>query len=511
MLRLDRLAGELGVSLDALIPFGRDAVKLAAAPGTPRGRCILVSSITPTAGGEGKTTLAIGLADALRATGERAVVALRQPSLGPFFGIKGGGAGAGRAALTAAERVDVHFTGDLYAIAAAHNLLAAMIDNHLHHATELAIDPRSITWPRAIDMNDRALRRIVVGLGDVVRETGFVATAASEVMAVLALARDREDVEARLARIVVGARRDGSPVTARDIGAVGAMMVLLADAMLPNLTTTLEGTPAFVHAGPFADIAHGSSSAIATQSALSLADWVVTEAGFGFDLGGEKFFDIVCRSAAFDAAVVVLVCTVRSLIEHGDGAIDRGVPNLAAHVAAARCFGKPVVIAVNRHADDRSEDLRAIERFGVQLDVPVVESDAFARGAAGSLALARTVIDQAREPAPLRFLYQLTDSPRHKLLAIATRMYGARDVSWTVEASRQLDAAVALGADGWPVCVAKTPRSLSDDPHRRGRPADHVLGIREVRAAAGAGYWLAIAGHTELLPGLPRHPRAEAM
>lgn len=511
LMSIEVLARELGVPVDALIPYGRSAAKLQAPPASPRGQIVLVSGITPTSHGEGKTTLSIGLADALRASGERAVVALRQPSLGPLLGIKGGGTGGGRASLVDAEHVDAHFTGDLHAVASAHNLLAAVVDNHLHYATELDIDPRSITWPRAIDMNDRSLRRIVTGLDSVPRETEFVATAASELMALLALARDRDDLRARLARVVVGARRDRRPVTADDLGVVGAAMLLLGDAVLPNATTTLEGTPAFVHAGPYADIAHGCSSVIATRAALGLADWVVLEAGFGFDLGGEKYFDIVCPAAELDAAVVVIACTARSLADHGDGSVERGLPNLAAHVEAARSFGRPVVVAINRHEGDSPDALRAIACYGERLGVAVLPTDGYARGSSGVLSLARAVLDASSTRAPLRHPYDISDRPRDKLRAIATRIYGARDVTWTPEAARQLDAAIELGAESWPVCVAKTPRSLSDDPRRLGRPSGHDLTVREVRAAAGAGFWIARAGNITLLPGLPRHPRAERL
>jgi formate--tetrahydrofolate ligase len=501
------LAAELGLPADALVAWGPGAAKLDTAPAPIRGKLVLVSAITATGGGEGKTTISIGLVDALRAIGERASAVLRQPSLGPLFGKKGGGSGGGRATLVPAHRVDVHLTGDLHAVASAHNLLAATIDNHCHFGDDL--DPRSITWPRAIDVNDRALRRIVVGIGDVERETGFVATAASEVMAVLGLARDARDLRARLARIVVGARRDGRPVTAGELGVVGAMMTLLADALLPNVVATAEGTPAFVHTGPFANIAHGCASVIAMRAALGLSDWVVTEAGFGFDLGGEKFFDIACRAGELDAAVVVIVCTTSSLVAHGGGELARGLANLEAHVAAARRFGKTPIVAVNRTAGDPSDALAAIVRFAGQLGVAAEVVDVFARGSDGAIALARAVIAHAARVAPVRYGYELADPPRAKLDAIATALYGARDVAWTDDASRELDAAIVLGAATWPVCVAKTPASLSDDPKRLGRPTDHTLTIHAVRPATGAGYWVALAGAITLMPGLPRHPRAE--
>jgi formate--tetrahydrofolate ligase len=497
---------------DQIIPFGRGVAKLDGEPRPRRGRLVLVSAMTPTAQGEGKTTTSIGLADGLRALGEHAVVALRQPSLGPLFGAKGGGSGGGKSRLSPSERVDLHLTGDLHAIAAAHNLLAAAIDNHLHFHSDLKLDPRHVRWPRVVDMNDRTLRHIVVGLGHGgggAREAGFVVTAASEVTAVMGLATDRDDLRARLSRIIVGTRRDKTAVTAGDIGVVGAMMAILVDAWLPNLVSTLEGTPAFVHGGPFANIAHGCSSVHATRTALGLADWVVTEAGFGFDLGGEKFFDIKCRAADLDADVVVLVVTARSLTAHGDGELGRGLGNLAAHVASVRAFGKEPVVAINRRSDDAPEAVATIEGFGSELGVVVVPSDHFSQGGAGATALARAVVASARNTAPVRRPYELTDEPRAKLHAVATRIYGAREVVWTPEASKQLDEAVALGAGTLPVCVAKTQWSLSDDARRLGRPSGFDLTVRGVKLSAGAGFWVALAGDIALMPGLPRHPRAE--
>ncbi len=508
------IADLLGLSHDHLIPYGRDCAKLEPVVGKRRGRLILVSAMTPTAQGEGKTTTAIGLADGLRTLGEHAVVALRQPSLGPLFGAKGGGTGSGRAQLVPSDRIDMHFTGDLHAIAAAHNLLAAAVDNHLHFATELGLDVRKTHFPRVVDMNDRALREIIVGLGHgngVPRQTGFIATAASEVMAVLGLARDRADLRARLGRIIVGLRRDGAPVTAADTGMVGAMMALLADATRPNLVRTAEGTPAFVHGGPFANIAHGCSSVIATDTALALADWVVTEAGFGFDLGGEKFFDIKCTSAELDAAAVVLVVTARSLAAHGGGDVAVGLGNLEAHVAAVRRFGKEPVVAINRRNDDPPGSLAAIEKCAAALGVVAVPSDHWADGGPGAAALARAVLASAKVARPLRPLYAPTDDPKAKLAAIATGVYGAREVVWTAEASKQLDQAVAVGAATWPVCVAKTQWSLSDDGKRLGRPTDFAITVREVKVSAGAGFWVALAGDMMLMPGLPKKPRALEM
>jgi formate--tetrahydrofolate ligase len=505
------LAARLDLPLDALIPYGRDIAKLEAAARPPRGRVILVSAMTPTARGEGKTTVSIGLGDGLSKIGERVVVALRQPSLGPLFGIKGGGSGGGRAQLVPGERIDVHFTGDLHAIAAAHNLLAAAVDNHLHFATDLGLDPRAITWRRSVDMNDRALRKITVSLGEPAeRETGFIATAASEITAILGLAGNAAELRARIDRIIVGANRDGAPVTAAQIGVTGAMARLLAEAVLPNLVRTAEGTPAFVHGGPFANIAHGCSSVIATRAALGLADWVITEAGFGFDLGGEKFFDIKCRTAGLDAAAVVLVATVASLRAHGQGDLAAGLANAAAHIEAVKRFGKSPVIAINAHPDDAPGSHAAIAGLGEAHGVPVVVTECYARGGDGATELARAVVAAARRDQPLRHPYQLADAPRAKLYALATAIYGAREVVWTPEADAQL-AALPLGAATWPVCVAKTPLSLSDDPARLGRPSEFPITVRGVRASAGAGFWVALCGAVNLMPGLPRRPRANDM
>jgi len=509
---LVEIAARLGLPQDALIPYGRDIAKVDGPPHPQRGKLILVSAMTPTARGEGKTTVSIGLGDGLAAIGEQVVVALRQPSLGPLFGIKGGGSGGGRSQLVPGERIDIHFTGDLHAIAAAHNLLAAAIDNHLHFATELHLDPRAITWRRAIDMNDRALRKITVSVGEPAeRETGFIATAASEINAVLGLAGDAVELRTRMDRIVVGADRHGTPVTAAQIGVTGAMQRLLGEAVRPNLVRTAEGTPAFVHGGPFANIAHGCSSVIATRTALGLADWVVTEAGFGFDLGGEKFFDIKCRMAGLDAVVVVLVTTVASLTAHGVGSLDAGLANAAAHLEAVKRFGKSAVIAINAHPDDPPGSHAAIERLGEAHGVPVVATECFAKGAEGATELARAVVAAARHDQALRHPYELGDDPRAKLHALATRIYGAREVVWTPEAASQLDDARRLGCATWPVCVAKTPLSLSDDPARVGRPTDFAITVRGVRASAGAGFWIALCGAVNLMPGLPRHPRAASM
>jgi formate--tetrahydrofolate ligase len=511
---MKHLAAEtLGLTDDDLIPYGRGVAKLAARKHR-RGRVILVTAMSPTAQGEGKTTTSIGLADAMRINGENAVVALRQPSLGPLFGAKGGGTGSGKSRLVPSDKIDLHFTGDLHAIAAAHNLLAAVVDNHLHFVTPVALDGRKVTWPRAMDMNDRALRSTVIGVGSgngVVREERFVATAASEVMAVMGLASDYDDLRARLSRMIVGSRRDGIAVTAGELDCVGAMMAILADAFLPNLVATAEGTPAFVHGGPFANIAHGCSSIVSTETALSLADWVVTEAGFGFDLGGEKFFDIKCRAAQLDAAAVVLVVTARSLATHGGGDVAVGLANVGQQIAAIKAFGKTPLVAINRHSNDTAEVIVQIVAYCAAAGVQAFPCEHWARGGAGATDLARAVVAAARtttDGQPWNQLYQIADEPKAKFAAVARNIYGARDVIWSADADKQLATAVKNGAATLPVCVAKTQWSLSDDMTRLGRPKDFDIHVRGVNLAAGAGYWVAIAGDMMLMPGLPKAPRS---
>jgi len=528
---LDDACARLGLSAADLVPWGPDAAKLKSAvltrprvrKGTPR--LVLVSAMTPTPAGEGKTTTSIGLADALTRLGECACLALRQPSLGPSLGMKGGGTGGGAAQLMPADRINLHFTGDFHAVTTAHNLLAAMLDNHLHFGNPLSIDPRRVVWRRVLDQNDRALRNIVVGLGGpndgVPRETGFDITAASEVMAMLCLAADAEDLRKRLARTVVAFTTSGEAVTADRLGATGAMLALLRDTLQPNLVRTLEGTPAFVHGGPFANIAHGCSSVIATRAALKLADWTVTEAGFGFDLGAEKFFDIKCVSAGLEAAAVVLVATLRALKLHGgaplqeldrpnEAALARGLPNLEKHIENIRAFGESPVVALNRFTTDREYE---IERVGVrcqELGVPFAVTDHFARGGEGALDLARVLLDHAGGPSrPFRPLYRWADPVPDKIRAVARTMYGARDIALTSSAQRDLEQLERLGYAQLPVCIAKTQNSLSDDPHRRGRPVDFDVSVRGIQINAGAGFLVVLTGEILRMPGLPRRPLAE--
>ncbi|HOX27059.1 MAG TPA: formate--tetrahydrofolate ligase [Candidatus Krumholzibacteria bacterium] len=521
------VAAGLGIPAERLIPYGLDKAKVLPAPDAapPRGRLVLVSAITPTDAGEGKTTTSIGLVQGLARLGERACAALREPSLGPTFGMKGGATGGGRARLVPSDDINLHFTGDFHAVTSAHNLLAALLDNHIHHGNKLDIDPRRVFWRRVLDVNDRALRHVVIGLGGVLqgvpRETGFDITPASEVMAALCLAESAEDLRERLSRIVLGLTFAKAPVTAGDLKAVGSMLALLRDAIHPNLVQTGEGVPAFLHGGPFANIAHGCSSVLATKTALSLADWVVTEAGFGFDLGAEKFFDIKCRSAGLDTAAVVLVATVRALKRHGGvpkaslaspdpGAVERGLPNLAKHLESIRDFGEVPVIALNRFATDSGEEIDIVRRAAASWGAPFAVCDAFANGGDGAVELADAVLAHAeRKSTPFTPLYDLDDSPREKMAKIARYMYGADAVEWTREAERDLEMVERLGYGSLPLCVAKTQMSLSDDPGVVGRPAGFDVTVRGVLLAAGAGYLVPLLGEILRMPGLPSAPQAE--
>jgi formate--tetrahydrofolate ligase len=527
------VAADLGLSPDDWRPYGREIAKLD--PGVlqrrpPRGeaaRLILVSAITPTPAGEGKTTTSIGLAQGLARLGESACLALREPSLGPCFGMKGGAAGGGHSQILPADRINLHFTGDFHAVTSAHNLLAALLDNHLYFDNALRIDPRRILWRRVLDLNDRALRYAIVGLGGhrqgVPRETGFDITAASEVMAMLCLAEGESDLRARIDRTLVAFDYEGAPVTAEKLEASGAMLALLRDALWPNLVQTLEGTPALVHGGPFANIAHGCSSVLATRMALHLADWAITEAGFGFDLGAEKFFDIKCRGAGLDAAAVVLVATVRALKLHGGTriadltrtdpeAVRRGLPNLDKHVESIGQFGETTIVALNRFGDDTDEEIEVVRARCGELGVPFAVSDHHARGGEGAKELARLLVDNV-EPwsRPFVPLYELDEPVPDKIRAVARKMYGARDVEFTAAAQRDLRDAERLGYAGLPVCIAKTQNSLSDDPKRRGRPENFDVTVRGIQINAGAGFLVVLTGDILRMPGLPREPLAHSI
>jgi formate--tetrahydrofolate ligase len=524
------VARDLGIAPQNLVPYGDDKAKIRLAArdsGRPPGKLILVSALTPTDAGEGKTTTSIGLAQGMARLGERACLALREPSLGPTFGMKGGATGGGRSIVVPVEDINLHFTGDFHAITAAHNLLASMVDNHLHQGNALGIDVRRVWWRRVLDVNDRALRHLVVGLGGpaegVPRETGFDITAASEVMAVLCLAEDADDLRARLGRLVVGLSLQGEPVTAAGLQAVGAMMVLLKDALLPNLVQSVEGVPAFIHGGPFANIAHGCNSVIATKMALAHADWVVTEAGFAFDLGGEKFFDIKCRTAGLDPAAVVLVATVRALKRHGGvakeqlaapdpEAVERGLDNLRKHIESIKIFGKTPVVALNRFGTDSGEEIERVRRACEELGVPFAMADHFARGGEGATELARAVIDAANgSTEPFTPLYTLDEPIKTKIRKIAQGMYGARDVAFTPAAERDLKLIQKLGYEGLPLCVAKTQSSLSDNAKLAGRPKDFEVTVRNFILAAGAGYVVPLLGDIIRMPGLPASPQAVRM
>ncbi len=493
----------------------------------PEGKLILVTAVTPTSAGEGKTTVTVGLGDALQDLGKNALIALREPSMGPVFGIKGGAAGGGYAQVVPMEDINLHFTGDMHAVGAANNLLAAMLDNHIHQGNELGIDTRRVVWKRAVDMNDRQLRSIVDGLGGrtngVPREDGFDITVASEIMAVLCLAGSLSDLKERLARIIVAYTHDNRPVTAGDLKAAGAMAAVLKDAIKPNLVQTLEHTPAFVHGGPFANIAHGCNSLIATKMALKLGEYVVTEAGFGADLGAEKFFNIKCRVGGLKPDAVVIVASVRALKHHGGakldqadqedlGALERGIPNLEKHVEnITEKFGLPAVVAINRFPHDTEAELALIEDKCRSLGVKAVLTEVWARGGKGGTALAKEVIRLCEQPNDFCFAYDEDLSLEEKIRAIATKIYGADGVDFSPQAKRELRRYRRLGFQHFPVCMAKTQYSLSDDPKKLGRPTNFRVTVRNVRVSAGAGFIVALTGDIMTMPGLPKKPAAESI
>jgi len=524
---------DLGLEEDEVIPYGWDKAKVVVdalhrRQGQPDGALVLVTGINPTSAGEGKTTTAIGLADGLRRLRRRAAVAIREPSMGPCFGVKGGGTGGGRAQVVPAEDINLHFTGDLHAVAAAHNLVASVVDNALFHRTVPELRPENVLWRRVLDTNDRALRQVVVGLGGgahgVARETGFDITAASEVMAVLCLAEDRTDLKRRLSRMVVGEREDGSPVTVADLGVAGAAAALLRDAIHPNLVRTLEGTPAFVHGGPFGNIAHGCSSLVATRLALKCAEVVVTEAGFGTELGAEKFVHIKCRTGRLRPSVAVVVASVRALRVHGGAgkqaeepdpaAVERGLANLDKHLENVRHLGMRPVVALNAFATDSRDEVRAVLRHCRDLGVPAAHFRGWELGSEGALELAEVVDELVRngpEPTEPRYLYEPAWPLARKLEAVATTLYGAEGVDLSPRARARLARYEELGYGELAVCVAKTQYSLSDDPGRLGRPQGFRVTVRDVRLAAGAGFVVAYTGDVLTMPGLPRHPAAERL
>jgi formate--tetrahydrofolate ligase len=522
-------ADKLGIPADAVSPYGKYKAKISldyirSLCNRPNGKLILVTAITPTPAGEGKTTTTVGLGDALNHIGKRTVLCLREPSLGPCFGMKGGAAGGGYAQVVPMEDINLHFTGDFHAISAANNLLAAMVDNHIYYGNEPRIDPRRVSWRRAIDMNDRALRSIVSSLGGVgngyPREDGFDIVPASEVMAIFCLASDLRDLRRRLANIVVGQTRERKPVRAAELKAAGSMAALLKDAIAPNLVQTLENNPAFIHGGPFGNIAHGCNSVIATTAALKLADYVVTEAGFGADLGAEKFFDIKCRKAGLEPNAVVVVATVRALKMHGGvardalkeenlAALESGFANLARHLTNLRQFGLPTVVSVNRFSSDTERELGRLKELCTGLDVQAVVGDHWARGGEGAVDLARSVVALAESGrAEFRFLYSDEMPLWDKVRTIAQRLYGARDVEADKPVRDRFAALEDQGFGHLPVCIAKTQYSFTTDPNIKGAPSHHVLTVREVRLSAGAEFVVPVCGEIMTMPGLSRAPAA---
>ncbi len=529
---VEDIAAGLGLSRGELVMYGSDKAKVRLSAlkdrqDRPDGKLVLVTAITPTPAGEGKTTTTVGLGDALHRLGKKTVLALREPSLGPVFGIKGGAAGGGYAQVIPMEDINLHFTGDMHAIGAANNLLAAMLDNHIHQGNALGIDTRRITWKRCVDMNDRQLRQITDGLGGrlngVPREDGFDITVASEIMAILCLARDIPDLKEKLAAIVVGYTRDEQPVTAGQLKAQGAMAALLKDAIQPNLVQTLEGTPAFVHGGPFANIAHGCNSVTATRMALKRGDYVITEAGFGADLGAEKFLDIKCRKAGLRPDAVVIVATVRALKHHGGAekgrlgeenleALERGLPNLLKHIENITVkFGLPAVVAVNRFPTDTEAELALVRSKCAEAGANVALSEVWAKGGEGGLELAREVLRLTEEPNRFTMMYEDSLLLKEKIAAVVREIYNGDGVDFTPAASRELDKLEALGFGHLPVCMAKTQYSLSDNPALLGWPSGFRVTVRGVRLAAGAGFVVVLTGDIMTMPGLPKVPAAEAI
>jgi len=524
------VAAELGLGPDDIIPYGKYKAKISAAAvkaRPPKGRLVLVSGISPTPAGEGKSTVTVGLTQALRRLGKNAIVCIREPSLGPVFGVKGGAAGGGYAQVVPMDEINLHFTGDFHAITSAHNLLSAMLDNHIHHGNALGLDSRRITWPRTMDMNDRALRSIIVGMGGLnggpTREDRFVIVPGSEIMAILCLATDMQDLEARLSRIIVGLTRDRQPVTAGDLKASGAMTLLLKDALQPNLVQTLEGGPALVHGGPFGNIAHGCNTIVATRLGLGLADIVMTEAGFGADLGAEKFLDIKCRFGGLTPEAAVIVATIRALKMHGGvkkdalgtpdvAALERGMVNLEAHVRNLQKFGLPVVVAVNRFLTDSPEEIDTILSAARGWGVRAAMSDVWAKGGEGGEAVAHELLAVLEEgKGAYRPLYDTARPIKEKIETVAREIYGADGVDYSAAAERNIKQCEAMGLGQTPVCMAKTQYSFSDDPTRLGRPTGFRITVRDVYPSAGAGFVVALAGEIMTMPGLSKTPAAEAI
>ncbi len=523
------IAEKLGLTADDLELYGKFKAKICAevwerVKDNPDGKLILVTAITPTPAGEGKTTTSIGLADALNRLGRKVCVALREPSLGPCFGIKGGAAGGGYAQVVPMEDINLHFTGDFHALTTAHNLLAAVLDNHLQQGNELKIDVRRVVWKRVLDLNDRALRNIVVGLGGksngVPRESGFDITVASEMMAILCLSKNLEDLKSRLGKIIVAYNVEGKPVTAEDLKVTGSLTLLLKDAIKPNLVQTLEGTPALIHGGPFANIAHGCNSVTATKYALKLADVVVTEAGFGADLGAEKFLDIKCRLSGLQPDAVVIVATIRALKMHGGvkkdklakpnvKALKRGLENLAKHIENIQGFGLPAVVALNDFPTDTDEEVAVVELFCADKNVKFARSKVFAEGSVGGIGLAKAVESAFDDEKNFKLTYADDESISEKISAVAKKIYGAKGVNYSTVAQKQIAELEKLGFGNLPICIAKTQYSLSDDATKLGRPKNFTVTVREVKISAGAGFIVVLLGNILTMPGLPKRPAAE--
>lgn len=531
MQHIREIAAKLGLTEDDIELYGKYKAKISLdawnkVKNGPDGKLVLVTAINPTPAGEGKTTTSVGLADAFHKLGHKVAVALREPSLGPCFGLKGGAAGGGYAQVVPMEDINLHFTGDFHAITTAHNLLAAVIDNHIQQGNALDIDVRRVAWKRVLDLNDRALRNVVIGLGGkahgVPRETGFDITVASEMMAILCLASDLEDMKKRLGEIVVAYSRDGRAIRAEELNVTGALTLLFKDAIKPNLVQTLEGTPALIHGGPFANIAHGCNSVMATKFALKFADIAITEAGFGADLGAEKFLDIKCRFAGIHPDAVVIVATVRALKMHGGvpktelgkvdmAALEKGLANLTKHIENVHKFGLPAVVAINAFPTDTKEELDFVEEKCNALGASVALSEVWAKGGEGGVELAEKVLEAMKQPADFHYMYEVEQSIPEKIEAIAKAIYGADGVDFTAPAKKQLAEIEALGLDKMPICMAKTQYSLSDDASKLGRPEGFRITVKELRISAGAGFIVALTGNILTMPGLPKKPAAENM
>ncbi|MCJ7572577.1 MAG: formate--tetrahydrofolate ligase [Candidatus Thermoplasmatota archaeon] len=513
------VAKKIGINEDEVIPWGGFKAKIHPKifdriKNNKNGKLILVTTINPTPRGEGKTTMTIGLAQALAKLGKKTMLCIREPSLGPAMGMKGGATGGGYSQVVPMEDINLHFTGDMHAITSAHNLLASLLDNHINYGDEFHIDPRYIVWPRVLDISDRALRKVVIGLGGpnngVPHEEEFAITPASEIMAILCLAQDLKDLKERLGKIIVAYTYDNKPVYATDLKAVGAMAVLLKDAIKPNLVQTIEGVPAFVHGGPFANIAHGTNSLIATKMALKLADYVVTEAGFGSELGAEKFFNIVCRTGDLHPDAVVMLVSIRALKRHGDGSVEKGLSNLEKHLENISLYYVPVIVAINHFIDDTDEEIEIVEKFCNLKNIPVAVADIWSQGGEGGIELAGKLISLIHNnPSKFKFLYDPNLAVKEKIELIAKKIYGAQRVIYTVAAEQDIKLCQDLGLDKLPICIAKTQYSLSDDSKRLGRPKGFKITVREIKFSAGAGFLVPMTGKITTMPGLPKKPISE--